>query len=93
LHRFDEKKRKANDEEIGKLLMAGFIKEVYHPKWLANMLLVKKKNVKCRMCVVYTRLNKVHPKDSFLLPRIHQVVDSTFRCEVLSFIDAYSEYH
>jgi hypothetical protein len=29
--RFDEKKHKAIDEEIAKLLAAEFIKEVYHP--------------------------------------------------------------
>ena len=40
LRRFDEEKHRAIDEEIVKLLAAGFIKEVYHPKWLANPILV-----------------------------------------------------
>ena len=40
LHCFDEGKRRAIGEEIVKLLVAGFIKEVYHPKWLANTVLV-----------------------------------------------------
>ena len=40
LHRFDEEKRRAIGEEIAKLLAAGFIKEVHHPKWLANPVLV-----------------------------------------------------
>ena len=40
LRRFDEGKRRAIDEEIMKLLAAGFIKEVYHPEWLANPILV-----------------------------------------------------
>ena len=31
MHRFDEEKRRAISEEIRKLLVAGFIKEVYHP--------------------------------------------------------------
>ena len=43
LHRFDEGKRKTIDEEITKLLVAGFIEEVYHPEWLANPVLVQKK--------------------------------------------------
>jgi hypothetical protein len=42
LCRFDEEKRRAISEEIVKLLVAGFIKEVYHPEWLANPVLVKK---------------------------------------------------
>ena len=32
LRRFDEEKRRAISEEIAKLLVAGFIKEVYHPR-------------------------------------------------------------
>jgi len=43
LRRFDEEKRKIIGEEIHKLLTAGFIKEVDHPDWLANPILVKKK--------------------------------------------------
>jgi hypothetical protein len=33
-------------EEIHKLLVVGFIKKVFHPEWLANPVLVKKKNGK-----------------------------------------------
>ena len=50
LRRFDEEKRRAISEEIAKLLAAGFIKEVYHPEWLANPVLVRKKSGKWRMC-------------------------------------------
>jgi hypothetical protein len=93
LRRFDEKKRKVIGEEVHKLLEAGFIKEVHHPEWLANPILVKKKNGKWRMCVDYTSLNKACPKVPFPLPCIDQIVNSTARCETLSFIDAYSGYH
>ena len=37
---FDKEKHRAIDEDIVKLLAAGFIKEVYHPEWLANPILV-----------------------------------------------------
>jgi len=40
LHRFNEEKRKAIGEEIAKLSAAGFIREVHHPEWLANPVLV-----------------------------------------------------
>ena len=43
---FDEGKHRAIGEEIAKLLAAGFIKEVYHPEWLANPVLVQKKSEK-----------------------------------------------
>ena len=93
LRRFDKEKRRAIGEEIAKLLAAGFIREVYHPEWLANPVLVRKKNGKWRMCVDYTGLNKACPKDLFPLPRIDQIVDSTSGCETLCFLDAYSGYH
>jgi hypothetical protein len=93
LRRCNDEKCKAIGEEVMKLLSAGFIREVFHPEWLANPVLVKKKNKKWRMCVDYTSLNKACPKDSFPLPRIDQVVDSTEGCETLCFLDVYSEYH
>jgi hypothetical protein len=92
LRRFDEERRRAIGVELQKLLEAGFIKEVFHPTWLANPVLVKKKNGKWRMCVDYTSLNKACPKVPFL-PRIDQIVDSTAGCELLCFLDAYSRYH
>ena len=77
LRRFDEEKRKIIGEEVHKLLTAGFIKEVHHPDWLANPVLVKKKNGKIRMCVNYTSLNKACPKVPFHLPCTDQIVDYT----------------
>jgi hypothetical protein len=93
LRRFDEQQRQAIGAELRKLLEAGFIKEVFHPTWLANPVLVKKKNGKWRMCIDYTSLNKACPKVPFPLPRIDQIVDSTAGCELLCFLDAYSWYH
>jgi hypothetical protein len=76
LRRFDEEKRRAIGEEIHKLMAAAFIKEVFHPEWLANPVLVRKKGGKWRMCVDYTGLNKACPKVPYPLPRIDQIVDS-----------------
>jgi hypothetical protein len=93
LRRFDEERCRAIGVELRKLLEARFIKEVFHPTWLANPVLVKKKNGKWRMCVDYTSLNKACPKVPFSLPQIDQIVDSTAWCELLCFLDAYSGYH
>jgi hypothetical protein len=79
--------------EVEKLLKAQFIQEVYYPDWLANVVLVKKSNGKWRMCVDFTDLNKACPKDSFPLPRIDALVDSTSGYELLSFMDAFSGYN
>jgi hypothetical protein len=66
---------------------------VYYPEWIANVVLVKKANRKWRVCVDYSDLNKACSKDSFPLPRIDQLVDSTAGHEMLSFLDAYSGYN
>jgi hypothetical protein len=90
---FDEERHRVIGVELRKLLEARFIKEVFHPTWGANHVLVKKKNGKWRMCVDYTSLNKACPKVPFPLPPTNQIVDSTAGCELLCFLDAYSRYH
>jgi hypothetical protein len=90
---FSRDKKEAIRVEVTRLLAAGFIKEVYHPEWLANPILVRKKNKEWRICIDYTDLNKHCPKDPFGLPRIDKVVDSMAGCELLSFLDCCSGYH
>ena len=43
LRRFAQDRKEAIRDELTKLTTANFIKEVYHPDWLANPVLVKKK--------------------------------------------------
>jgi hypothetical protein len=80
LCRFDEEKRRAIGEEIHKLMAAGFIKEVFHPEWLDNPVLVKKKGGKWRMCVDYTGLNKSMSESS--LPSTSHRSNHGFYCWV-----------
>ena len=80
-------------DKVARLLSAGFIREVYYPDWLANVILVKKANEKWRMCVNFTDLNRAYPKDSFPLPRIDQLVDFTTGHKLLTFMDAFSGYN
>lgn len=44
-------------EEVAKLKRLEAIREVFFPKWLANTIVVKKKNGKWRVCVDFTDLN------------------------------------
>ena len=80
-------------EELAKLLEAGFIREIKHPEWLANLVMVPKKDKSRRICVDFKDLNKACPKDPFPLPRINQIIDATVRHDLLFFLDAYSGYH
>jgi hypothetical protein len=94
LRRFTDDRRDAIKKELAKLLATSFIREVFHLEWLANPVLVRKKNTnEWRMCVDYTDLNKNCPKDPFGLPRIDQVIDSTAGCDLLLFLDCYSGHH
>ena len=86
----DVERYRALKDEVDKLIAINFIRESFYSCWLANPVLVKKANGKCSTCVDFTDFNKACPKDSFLLPRIDQLVDATAGHELLSFIDAYS---
>ena len=80
-------------DEVNKLLVANFIQEVHYPKWLANVVMVKKANGKWSMCVDFTDLNQACLKDNFPLPRIDQLVDSTVGHKLLTFMNAFSGYN
>ena len=90
---FAQERDKAVAEEVRKLLEADFIREVYYPNELANVVMVKKNNEKWRMCVDFTDLNRACPKDSYPLPQIDTLLDLTARHELLSFMDAFSGYN
>ncbi|XP_059461825.1 uncharacterized protein LOC132190804 [Corylus avellana] len=93
IRKFAPERNMAISEEVEKLLKARFIEEVYYPDWLANVVLVKKSNGKWKMCVDFTDLNKACPKDSFPLPRIDVLMDSTAGYGLLSFMNAFSGYN
>ena len=57
-------------DEVIKFKWTRAIKEVFYPEWLANTVMVKKKNGKWRVCVDFIDLNKVFLKDPFPMPRI-----------------------
>ena len=56
-------------------------------------MVVPKKGNKWRVCVDHTDLNDTCPKDSFPLPQINQIMDSSAGHGMLSFLDAFSGYH
>lgn len=81
------------NEEVKKLKKNGFIREVEYLDWLANMVVVRKKNGKPVVCINFIDINMVRPKDSFTLSKIKMMVDAMTWHELLSFMDAYSDYN
>ena len=76
-----------------KLLAAGFIKPIQHPRWLSNVVPVKKKNGQIRCCVDFRNLNKACPKDEFPLPNMDLLIDSAAGNAMFSFMDGFSGYN
>jgi hypothetical protein len=81
------KKVKAAKAKVQRLLDAGFIREVKYLQWLANVIMVRKKNGKWQMCTYFTDLNKCYPKDNFPLARIDQIVDTAAGSETMALLD------
>ena len=79
--------------EMTKLKQARAIKEVFYPQWLANMVVMKKKTRKWRVCVDFTDLNKACLKDLFPMSQIDQLVNATVSHPRMSFLDAFQGYH
>ena len=57
-------------QEVKKLLAASFVKPIQHPKWLSNIVPMKKKNGQIGCCVDFHNLNKACPKDEFPHPML-----------------------
>ena len=69
MRRYSEPRRVAMSLEVHRLLKAGFIREIKEATWVANPVMVPKKDTDIlRMCIDFTDLNKHCPKDHFPLP-------------------------
>jgi hypothetical protein len=73
LRKMSNEKTEAVKAEVHLLLEAKFNEPIAYPTWLANVVMVQKKNGKWRMCIDFTSLNKACPKDNFPLPRIDKI--------------------
>jgi hypothetical protein len=88
-----KEKVQAAKAEVQRLLNACFIREVAYPQWLSNVVMVKKKNGKWRMCIDFTDLNKCCPKDDFPLSRIDKIINSTTASKMMALLDCFFRYH
>ncbi|GJV57825.1 reverse transcriptase domain-containing protein [Tanacetum coccineum] len=94
-----KKRRQAADrnqaiqEEVGKLVEAGIMREVHYHDWLSNPVMVRKHDNSWRMCVDFKDLNKACPKDGYPQPEIDWQVESLCGFPFKCFLDAYKGYH
>ena len=80
-------------KEVQKLLAAGFIKPIQHPRWLSNIVPVKKKNRQIRCCVDFRNLDRACPKDEFPLPNMDLLIDSVAGSAMFSFMNGFNGYN
>lgn len=91
--KFGPERNQMVNEEVEILESNSLIREVQYPDWFTNAMVVKKKNVKPRVYINFTNLNKTFPKDSFPLPMIDILVDATVVHKLMSILDTYSGYN
>ncbi|RDY05455.1 hypothetical protein CR513_10707, partial [Mucuna pruriens] len=70
-----------------------YLAVVEYPQWVANIVLVPKKDEKVQMCVDYKDLNRASPNDNFPLPHVDMLVDNTIQHVFYSFMDGFSKYN
>jgi hypothetical protein len=93
LRKMSNEKAEASRAEVQRLLDVGFIREVTYSQWLANVVMVRKRNGKWQMCTDFTNLNKCFPKDNFPLTRINKMVNFIAGCDMMVLLDCFSRYH
>jgi len=79
-------------QHIEQLLAGGIIRPSKSP-WTSNVVLVRKKNGKLRLCVDYRQLNNRTVKDSYALPRIEEIFDCLHGAKYFTTMDMKSGYH
>ena len=79
-------------EHLENLLSTGIIRKSKSP-WSSNIVPVRKKNGKLRLCVDYRMLNCRSTKDAYALPKIEEIFDVLHGSKYFSTIDMKSGYH
>ena len=81
------------EKEIHKILKAKIIVPLRYSKWIANLVVVRKKNGEIRLCVDFTNLNKCSKKDNYPLPKMEHLLQKVSGDRVISFLDGFSGYN
>ena len=71
-------------KEIEKILQARIIYPIINSTWVANIVLVRKKNGEIRICVDFKNLNQVSLKDKFSLLNMDHLLQTIVGWEMMS---------
>ena len=78
------------EKEIKKLFDAKSIVTLRFPRWVANLVPVRKKNGEIRLCIDFRNLNKVSMKDNYTLPKMDHILQKVVKAERISMMDGFS---
>ena len=81
------------EKEVKKLLDAKIIVPLRYSSWVANLVLVRKKNGEIRLCVDFRNLNKSSLKDNYTLPKIEQILQKVVGAQRISMVDGFLGYN
>jgi hypothetical protein len=81
-------------EEVDRLLQAGFIHPCGYADWVSNIVPVEKKSMrKIRICVDFRNINRAIPKDEYPMPIADLLIDRASGNKVISFLDGNMGYN
>ena len=80
-------------KELSKLIEENIIFPIKHSSWVANLILVRKKNEEIRLCVDFRDLNQASLKDHHPLPSMEKILSKVNGSRRFSFLDGFSGYN
>ena len=82
-----------NKKEIRKIFEAKIIVSLRFPKWLANLVPVRKNIGEIRLCVDFRNLNNVSLKDNYPLAKMDHILQRVVGSQRMSMLDSFSGYN
>jgi hypothetical protein len=81
------------EREVKNLLDTQIIMPLRYSKWVANLVLVRKKSGEIRLCVEFKNLNRSSKKDNYLLLKMEHILQRITRESRISMIDGFLGYN
>ena len=81
------------EKEIKKLMAAKIIVPLIYSKWVANLVVVRKKSGEIRLCIDFRNLNKCSKKDNYPLPKMEHFLQKVSGAKAMSFLDEFLGYN
>ncbi len=81
------------EKEVKKLFDAKIIVSLRFSKCIANLVPIKKKDGKIRLCIDFKNLNRVSLKDNYPLPKMDYILQKVVGSQRLSMLNGFSGYN